>query len=171
MTAGPPTFAIRDVTPADEPFLWRVLAMTADLPPAEPPPIDAVRRDPGLSPYLVGWGRPGDAGVIGEVDGEPVGAAWHRHFPATLPGYGFVAEQIPEISLGVEATWRGRGIGRALVTALAARARAAGIEGLSLSVDAKNAPAVALYQSLGFRTVGGDASHPTMLLDLQRLVG
>jgi GNAT superfamily N-acetyltransferase len=157
---------IRDVTPADEPFLWRVLSLSADLPPTEPPPVDAIKRDPGLSPYLLGWGRPGDAGVIAEVAGQPVGAAWHRHFPATQPGYGFVAEQIPEVSLGVEAAWRGRGIGRALLTALAERARRAGIEALSLSVDANNAPAVALYQSMGFRSAGGTPRNPTMLLRL-----
>jgi len=168
MNAAAPTLLIRDAVPADEPFLWRILSLTADLPPAEPPPVDAVRRDPGLSPYLVGWGRAGDAGVIAEVAGEPVGAAWHRHFPAAQPGYGFVAERIPEVSLGVEATWRGRGIGRALLTALAERARAAGIEALSLSVDANNGPALTLYQSMGFRTAGGTPGNPTMLL---RLVG
>jgi ribosomal protein S18 acetylase RimI-like enzyme len=168
MTTGRPAVVIRDVTPADEPFLWRILSLAAHLPPADPPPVDAVRRDPGLSPYLVGWGRPGDEGVVAEVAGERVGAAWHRHFPATQPGYGFVAEQIPEVSVGVEAAWRGRGIGRALLTALADRAQRAGIEALSLSVDANNGPAVALYQSMGFRTAGGDAGHPTMLL---RLVG
>jgi ribosomal protein S18 acetylase RimI-like enzyme len=171
MTASPPTLTIRDATPADEPFLWRVLSFTASAPAAEPPPVEAVQVDPGLSPYLVGWGRPGDAGVIAEVDGEPVGAAWHRHFPSAMPGYGFVAEQIPEISLGVEPAWRSRGIGRALLTTLAQQARAAGIPALSLSVDATNAPALALYQSMGFRTAGGSASNPTMLLDLQRLVG
>lgn len=168
MTARAPSLLIRDAAPGDEPFLWRVLSFSADLPPAEPPPVDAVRRDPGLSPYLVGWGRPGDAGVVAVVAGEPVGAAWHRHFPAAQPGYGFVAEGIPEVSLGVEAAWRGRGIGRALLTALADRARSGGAEALSLSVDANNAAAVGLYQSMGFRTMGGDAGHPTMLL---RLVG
>jgi ribosomal protein S18 acetylase RimI-like enzyme len=171
MTAGAPTFRIRDAIASDEPFLWRILSLAAATPPAEPPPVDAARLDPGLSPYLVGWGRPGDAGVIGEVDGQPVGAAWYRHFPSAMPGYGFVAEQIPEISLGVEAAWRGRGIGRALLTALAERARGAGTAALSLSVDANNVPALALYQSMGFRTAGGDAGHPTMLLDLHRLVG
>ena len=168
MTPGGPALVIRDVTPADEPFLWRVLSFTAEAPPKEPPPVDVVKQDSGLSPYVRGWGRPGDAGVMAEVDGVPVGAAWHRHFPAAQPGYGFVAERIPEISLGVEAEWRGRGIGRALLTALFERARGEGIEALSLSVDANNAPAVALYQSMGFRSAGGTPGNPTMLL---RLVG
>jgi ribosomal protein S18 acetylase RimI-like enzyme len=166
MKLVPPGLRIRDAVPADEPFLWRILSLTGELPPVEPPPVEAVRLDPGLSPYLSGWGRPGDDAVVAVVAGKPVGAAWRRLFPAAQPGYGFVAEHLPEVSLGVEVAWRGRGIGRALLTALAERARSAGIEALSLSVDARNAPALALYQSMGYRTVGGDVGHPTMLLRL-----
>jgi ribosomal protein S18 acetylase RimI-like enzyme len=158
---------IRPALPADEPFLWRMLALTADLPPAEPPAVEAVRLDPGLSPYLTGWGRAGDAGVVAEVAGEPVGAAWYRRYFAATPGYGFVAEGIPEISVAVDTAWRGRGVGRALVTALIERARSDGIEALSLSVDAANAAAIGLYLSVGFQTVGGNRGHPTMLLELR----
>ncbi len=145
-----------------------MLATTADLPPAEPPTVEAVQRDPGMSPYLAGWGRAGDAAVVAEIGGQPVGAAWFRSFAADTPGYGFVADDIPEISIGVEAGWRGRGVGRALLMALCERARSDGIGALSLSVDAGNAPALALYRSIGFDTAAGDAGHPTMLL---RLVG
>ena len=157
---------IRQVGPSDEPFLWRMLATTAGLPPAVPPPVEAVQANPGMSHYLVGWRRPGDAGVVAEMDRNPVGAAWFRFFSASSPGYGFVAEDIPEISLGVEAGWRSRGIGRALLQALIERARDDGHSSLSLSVDARNAQALALYRSLGFETVGGDAGNPTMLLRL-----
>lgn len=157
---------IRQVEPGDEPFLWRMLATTADLQPAVPPPVEAVQANPGMSHYLVGWGRAGDAGVVADVDRAPVGAAWFRLYPANTPGYGFVAEDIPEISIGVEAGWRSRGIGRALLNALIERARGEGHASLSLSVDARNTPALALYRSLGFETVGGDAGNPTMLLRL-----
>jgi GNAT superfamily N-acetyltransferase len=155
-------FVIRQVEPADQPFLWRMLATTA----AVPPPLEAPQRDPGISPYLHGWGRSGDAGVVAEIDRMPVGAAWFRLFAATTPGYGFVAEETPEISIGVEAGWRSRGIGRALLQALIERARDEGHSSLSLSVDVRNAPALALYRSIGFETVGGDAANPTMLLRL-----
>lgn len=159
---------IRPAMPADEPFMWRMLAATADLPPAEPPPVESAKLDPGLAPYLRGWARAGDTGVVAELDGQPVGAAWFRHFAAASPGYGFVADEIPEISIAVEERARSQGIGRALLTALVERAREDGHPSLSLSVDARNAPALALYRSVGFETVGGDAGHPTMLL---RLVG
>ncbi|HEX6473846.1 MAG TPA: GNAT family N-acetyltransferase [Candidatus Limnocylindria bacterium] len=169
MTAAPPALVIRAARAEDEPFLWRMLATTANLPPAEPPPVERVRTDSGIAPYMAGWGQSGDAGVVAEVEGEPVGAAWFRLYDASHPGYGFVAAEIPEISIGVEADWRGQGVGRALLNALVAMARANGHHALSLSVDARNAPALALYRSIGFaQTTGGSADNPTMLL---RLVG
>jgi ribosomal protein S18 acetylase RimI-like enzyme len=169
VTAAPPALRVRPARAEDEPFLWRMLATTADLPPAEPPSVKRVQADPGLAPYLAGWGRAGDAGVVAEVEGEPIGAAWLRLFDANHPGYGYVDTQTPEISIGVETAWRGRGVGRALLEGLRATAQAEGHEALSLSVDARNGPALALYRSIGFvDTGGGSAANPTMLL---RLVG
>lgn len=49
---------------------------------------------------------------------------------------------------------RGRGIGRALVERLIERARAAGCSHLELEVASRNAPAIALYQRVGFQVVG-----------------
>jgi ribosomal protein S18 acetylase RimI-like enzyme len=166
VTAAPPALVVRAARAEDEPFLWRMLATTANLPPAEPPPVERVQSDPGIAPYMVGWGRPGDAGVVGEAEGERVGAAWFRRFASDHPGYGFVDADTPEISIGVEASWRGRGVGRALLDALVATARADGHEALSLSVGRRNAPALALYRSFGFVEVGGNAENPTMLLRL-----
>lgn len=168
MTATGTELRIREAAPADEPFLWRMLARAVALPPTVPPPVEEVREDPGLAGYLEGWGRDGDVGLIAEADGTPVGAAWYRLFPAERPAYGFVADDVPEIGLAVDEGWRGRGVGRSLLTALAARARQEGRGGLSLSVDSRNAAAIGLYRSMGFQVVGGDAGHPTMLL---RLVG
>lgn len=169
MTAAPPGLRIRAARAEDEPYLWRMLATTATLPPVEPPPLEHVRSDPGLAPYLAAWGRAGDTGVVAEMDGAPIGAAWFRKYDATHPGYGFVDGQTPEISIGVETAWRLRGVGRALLEALIATARAEGHRALSLSVDARNAPALALYRAAGFvETDGGSAANPTMLL---RLVG
>jgi ribosomal protein S18 acetylase RimI-like enzyme len=163
-----PSPVIRWAEPADLPFLWEMLATTADLPPTAPPPVEAIQRDPGMSPYLMGWGRHGDAGVLAEVAGEPVGAAWFRLFPAKSPGYGFVAEDVPELGIGVRAEWRSRGIGRALLTSLIERARAEGYPAISLSVDPGNVPAVGLYRSLEFAVVANEDANPTMLLRLVR---
>jgi ribosomal protein S18 acetylase RimI-like enzyme len=169
VTRAPTALRVRASSAEDEPFLWRMLATTANLPPAKPPSVAYVKRNRGIAPYLAGWGRAGDTAVVAEVDDQPVGAAWFRLYGADHPGYGFVGAQVPEISIGVEAAWRGQGVGRALLVALVARARAEGHAALSLSVDGRNAPALALYRSIGFvDTGGGKAENPTMLL---RLVG
>jgi GNAT superfamily N-acetyltransferase len=104
--------------------------------------------------------------VIAEADGAPVGAAWLRFLPAAEPGYGFVAPDVPELTIGVARDWRGRGVGRALLRALAGQARSAGIGQISLSVERKNF-AQKLYRSEGYQVVdASDAHSDTMVKDL-----
>ena len=80
-----------------------------------------------------------------------------RFFPASQPGYGFVSPDVPELTIGVAAPWRGRGAGRALLRAIAGLAEQAGIKRISLSVERKNF-ARALYLSEGYAVA--DATHP-----------
>jgi GNAT superfamily N-acetyltransferase len=93
---------------------------------------------PATAHYIAGWPRDTDLGVIAEADGVPAGAAWLRFLPAADPGCGFVAPEVPELTIGVAREWRGRGAGRALLRALAGQARSAGIRQISLSVERKN---------------------------------
>lgn len=127
-----------------------------------------VAADPALAHYWTGWGRPGDLGVIG-VDpyDEPIGAAWLRRFPADDPGYGFVGEDVPELTVAVVPLRRGRGVGRALLDELFARAARTGVRRVSLSVEQGNR-AADLYASLGFRDVTAHAAATarTLLLNL-----
>jgi ribosomal protein S18 acetylase RimI-like enzyme len=59
------------------------------------------------------------------------------------------------IGMFVSEALRGRGVGRALVqAALAAAAARPGVVVVTLSVTEGNAPAIALYESCGFRTFG-----------------
>lgn len=58
------------------------------------------------------------------------------------------------LTLAVEKGARGRGLGRALVVALLERLRAQGARCVSLEVRSRNAPAIALYRSLGFAHAG-----------------
>jgi GNAT superfamily N-acetyltransferase len=123
---------------------------------------------PETAHYIAGWPRETDLGVIAEADGDAdrVGAAWLRFFPAADPGYGFVAPDVPELTVGVAARWRGRGAGRALLRAIAEQARSAGVRRISLSVERKNV-ARNLYLCEGYEVVdNSDAQSDTMVKDL-----
>ena len=123
----------------------------------------------GLHPmrYVENWGRPGDAAVIALDEGFPVGAAWYRTFKDSAPGYGFIDERTPELSIAVVPSRRGRGIGEALLEALCERARVDGYRALSLSVEGGNEALVSFYEDHGFaRVEGGDEHSVTMRREL-----
>jgi ribosomal protein S18 acetylase RimI-like enzyme len=95
----------------------------------------------GLRPPPDGAGRGGLLALAGDV---PAGAA-------------VVTDEADgrELTyLGVSAPYRRRGLGRALVAAVLADARAAGVGRVTLAVDARNVPAVGLYAACGFVETG-----------------
>ena len=118
----------------------------------------AEATDELLEKYLGGWKRHNDVGFVVETEGKPVGGVWLRYFGAADPGYGFVDEQTPELTIGVLKGYRGRGVGRMLMQA----AVDAAVESLSLSVEDGN-PAVHLYKELGFVAVGRVGNSTTMV--------
>lgn len=99
--------------------------------------------------------------MIAEHD-EPVGAAWFRTYTETNPGHGFVAENVPELSIAVIASRRGEGIGRRLLMELVDASVAHGHRALSLSVREQN-PARRLYESVGFVTTTKEGTSWTMV--------
>ncbi len=132
----------------------------------ERPPLDGLLANDETARYVTGWGRPGDVALCAlDRRDEPVGAAWYRRFPATAPGYGFVADDIPELAIAVYPEFRGQHVGSLLLGALTARAARDGERGLSLSVHRSN-PARALYARIGFEVVAEPGDTLTMLLDL-----
>ena len=122
---------------------------------------------PPLSRYVVSWGRAGDAALIAldELTHVPVGAAWYRLFTAAEPGYGFVREDTPELTVAVVPSRRGEGIGQALLTAIIERARADGFASISMSAVRDDA-AVGLFEQNGFRLIRDHGAAVIMALDL-----
>lgn len=77
----------------------------------------------------------------------------------------FVARPLLNIhDLAVVPGLRGKGVGRALLTAAEARARARGCCKLTLEVQDDNTPARTLYDRFGFRDVRYGDSGPTWFL-------
>ena len=143
-------------------FLATMLGESAVWRPDKPTPTgDQVLADPRYAIYLDGWPRQRDYGLIAEQDG-PVGAAWFRTFTATSHGFGFVAEDVPELAIAVIASRRHEGIGRRLLAGLIDASIAQGYRAISLSVNREN-PARGLYESSGFVAVEHRETSLTMI--------
>jgi GNAT superfamily N-acetyltransferase len=160
---------IRPVMPEDLPFLRKMMYEAARWNPDWPrEPIEEVLADPIMLRYYHGWGRLGDGGVVAEIDGEPVGAAWYRLFEEDKPGYGFVDEKTPELSIAVVPLHRRKGIGEAVLRSCMVQAREEGFQALSLSVAVHNRSRM-MYQKAGFEKVaesGDGGDHWTMVANL-----
>jgi len=161
---------LRDATADDTDLLADLLLAAYNWTGEERLTREAMLADSHATRYLAGWARTGDVGVVAVDDrtvGEPaMGAAWARTLTAAAPGYGYVADDVPELSMAVRPQWRGRGVGSVLLTGLVERATARGMRALSLSVEDGNRAARALYERHGFRVVGRTGGSDTMLLEL-----
>src|SRR5215468_1645547 len=116
---------LRPVGPQDVRFLRDMLRHAYHWRLAQDPDLPVYR-------YVANWGRAGDAGLITFDATARYGAAWYRLFPADEPGFGFVDEQTPELTIAVVPGARGRGVGHELIDALLDRARADGYKAVSL---------------------------------------
>lgn len=153
------SLSLRAITAADQPFLEQMFFAAADWNPATAQGEDHWRADPMLAKYVGPWRENSDFGFVAEGETGPLGAVWMRYFTAADPGYGFVDELTPELSIGVRADSRGQGVGDALVRAAIAAAPGR----LSLSVEDGNR-AIHLYERHGFVAVGRVGNSTTMLL-------
>lgn len=162
---------IREAQEKDIPFLWDMLYEAASISPE----MQAIGRNaalelPGIKKYLDQWGRYGDYALVA-VDNDTnqnLGAAWYRFFPSNDPGYGYITDSIPEISMAVIAQQRAKGIGSLLLERLIAHARQQNIAALSLSVD-KNNPAKKWYETFGFSDAGVSKPQDTSITLILRL--
>ncbi len=125
----------------------------------------SILERPELAHYVAEWKRVTDFGFVAEVCGQPAGAGWARLFGSSDPGYGYVADNIPELSLAVGVGSRGQGLGTALLEALMDEARRRGLPAISLSVEDGNR-ARGLYEGHGFAVVGRVGNSDTMVLSL-----
>jgi GNAT superfamily N-acetyltransferase len=121
--------------------------------------------DMPITRYVSAWGREGDRALIALDDFHSAGAAWYRLYSEREPGFGFVDERTPELTIGVVPARRGKGIGSELLDALLDRARKDQYEQISLSVESTS-PAVHLYESRGFTSVREDDGGSVMVADL-----
>jgi GNAT superfamily N-acetyltransferase len=122
-------------------------------------------QDPDLPVfrYVQNWGRRGDAGVVAFEGPNAFGAAWYRLFPAAAPGFAFVDEETPELTIAVVPSHRGHGTGGELLEALLARAREEGFSRISLSAEPGQ---TRFYEKHGFHELSREERTVTMAAEL-----
>lgn len=157
---------IRDADANDRDLLTNLLVEAVNWTGEERMTRAQILADPACSHYVTGWPRPGDVGVVAVVNDHTVGAAWARFFRGADKGYGYVADDIPELSMGVRPEYRGQGLGGQLLRAVLDRVAAHGCHAISLSVEDGNAIARRLYESHGFTVVGREGGSDVMLRHL-----
>ena len=158
-------WAVRTAGPDDVGLLWTALARAVGWRGGDVD-VARLRGDDTVARYVAGWTTEQGGVVAVDGAGAVLGAAWLREMPASRPGYGFVADDVPELSMGVEPGARGQGVGTALLRVLLARARRDGRRAVSLSVEHGNAGAGRLYDRTGFTRVGGTDGADTLLIEL-----
>ena len=80
--------------------------------------------------------------------------AWRRDSPLGFILARDLAGEVEILSIGVLPQWRRRGVGRALMDAVVAKAERDGLGSIVLEVATENEPARRLYAAYGFVQVG-----------------
>jgi GNAT superfamily N-acetyltransferase len=133
--------------PADAPTILELIAALADYERLE---AEVVADEAAVRASLFGP-APAAEVVIARVEGEAVGfAVWFHSYSTFLGRRGLYLED-----LFVRPAWRGRGIGRALLTHLARIAVARRCGRMEWSVLDWNEPAIGFYRRLGARPMDG----------------
>lgn len=153
---------IRELAPADFPHMKEFLYHAIFVPPGEEAPPREIIEHPAVYVYIDGYGeKRGDCGVIAEVDGRRVGAAWAR----IIPAFGHIDDATPELAISVLPGYRGRSIGAMMMARLFDLLREGGFSRTSLAVQKRNA-AVRFYRRLGYVDVGESEQEFIMVKDL-----
>ena len=147
---------IRRVGPQDVRFLRDMLRHAYHWRLAQDPDLPVYR-------YVANWGRRGDTGFVAFDGLNPYGAAWYRLFTAKEPGFGFVDEQTPELTIAVAPSRRGEGVGGELLDALLSRAHEDGYDAVSLSAEPEQ---TSFYEKHGFEKLREDESSVVMRASL-----
>jgi len=118
--------------------------------PSDLPEVLVIER----ASFSMPWSR---GAFLYEIEQNQVARCWVGREDGRIVGYiclWEVADELHVTNVAVHPGARRRGIGRALLESVFARARAAGARTILLEVRPSNGEAIALYESFGFRSVG-----------------
>lgn len=146
---------IRIMEKSDYICLDEFLYQAIFIPEGESLPPRSIINNPDIFIYIDSFGdKPGDLGVVAEVNGQVVGGAWTR----IISAYGHIDKNTPELAISILPEFRGYGIGTKLMTMLFRVLTENGYKQTSLSVQKDN-PAFRFYSRLGYKHVSEKYDH------------
>jgi RimJ/RimL family protein N-acetyltransferase len=153
---APSHIHLRPTTDDDIPFLNEMIYEAIHWSDGHRPSAEETLARPAIAMLTENWGREGDWGLVAEdKDGTPIGAAFYRSWTLDRHAFGYVADDVPEVSIALARGQRQRGL-----------ARANGLPKLSLAVDPNNLRALHVYETLGFVRVSTTAEEYIMVVNL-----
>lgn len=132
------------------------------VPEGQERPTKDIIQQPILQKYVRPW-HAKDIGykVIDRHNDNAIGAIWLKQFEPGVKGYGYVADDVPELSMALLPSYRSMGIGTKMMTQMLKMSE--GIYNrISLSVDSAN-EAKNLYERFGFKVVKTEDGTETRL--------
>ena len=157
---------IRDLDQSETGILKTMLYNAIFIPPEEVKPPPEIIELPEIAVYIKDFGREGDICLVAEIEGVIAGAVWTRLFTAGAQGYGFIAPEIPELSMSVLEQYRRQSIGTMLLAGMLKKLASKGFRQVSLSVDLANY-AYRMYRKQGFEDYARHDESMTMLRQLK----
>ena len=140
---------IREITPTDHPLLGDFIYNAIYVPLGEESPPREIIYNSDVFIYINCFGnKPGDYGVVAELEGKIISMAWTR----IIPAYGHIDNDTPELATSVLPEYRGQGVGTMLMNRLFELLHENGYKQTSLAVQKKN-DAVRFYGRLGYKTI------------------
>lgn len=142
-------YIIREINEEEIKLLDRFLYLAIYVHKGEVPPPFGIIYKPELQVYVENLGKEKDDHIlIAEADDKIVGAVWVR----IMDDYGHIDDETPSLIISVEKEYRGKGIGRSLLSSMLSLLSKYGYKAVSLSCQKENY-AVSLYKSLGFEII------------------
>lgn len=152
-------YKIREIQEQDYPLLKDFLYEAIFIPEGMTSPPKSIIDAPELQVYIDHFGTSkNDLGLVAEVDDKIVGAVWVR----IMNDYGHIDNETPSLAISLYKTYRGYGIGTAMMKEMLTLLKSKGYKQVSLSVQKANY-ATRLYQKVGFKIVGETKEEYIML--------
>lgn len=154
-------YQIREIRENEYPILQEFLYEAIFIPEGAQKPPRSVIEKPELQVYVADFGKEDDWCLVAEVKGKAAGAVWAR----IMDDYGHVDDDTPSLAISLYESYRGLGIGTALMRSMLRLLKENGYKQASLSVQKANF-AVNMYRKVGFEAVSENEEEYIMVCRL-----